>query len=91
MKRLLRLCNSIQAMSSSGGLSLTDVPSEDPDRMLWKGTVSVGCVILLESTGNVEEVITDLTRRLEKMSQRMMNQLVPSSPPEEGPPSSSKT
>jgi hypothetical protein len=91
VKRLLRLCNSIQAMSPYGSLSLTGVPSENPDRMLWKGTVSIGCVILLESTGSVEEVIKDITMRLERMSQQMMKQLVPSSPPEEDPPSNPKT
>ena len=55
----------------------------------WKGTISVGCMILAEATGETEEVIIELTHKLEKMSQRLLRQLTPSSPPDDGDPTSS--
>ena len=57
----------------------------------WKGTISVGCMILAEATGEPEEVIIELTHKLEKMSQRLMRQLSQSTPPDEGVPPSSKS
>lgn len=58
----------------------------------WKGTISVGCMILAEATGETEEVILELTHKLERMSQRLMHQLSQSTPPpDEGDPTSSKS
>lgn len=89
MKRLICLCNAVQTICPQGSLTLTGVP-EDPDQKTWKGTISIGCMILAESTGTLEEVITKLTIELERMSQRLIRQLSPLSSPEDGSPSSSK-
>jgi hypothetical protein len=88
MKRLNRLCNAIQAICPQGSLTLTGT-SDDPDQRTWKGTISIGCMILAEAIGTLEEVLKELTQKLEKMSQRLMRQLAPSNPPEDGSPSSS--
>jgi len=90
MKRLIRLCNAVQTICPQGSLTLTGVP-EDPENNTWKGTISIGCMILVESTGTVEEVLMDLNSKLERMSKRLMRQLSPSSPPEDGSPPSSKS
>lgn len=64
--------------------------NQSPEQKSWKGTISVGCMILAEATGETEEVIIELTHKLEKMSQRLLRQLTPSSPPDDGDPPSSK-
>jgi hypothetical protein len=81
MKRLNRLCSAIQTICPQGSLTLIGI-SDDPDQNTWKGTISVGCVILAESTGSPEDIVRELTMKLEKMSQRLMRQLTPSNPPE---------
>lgn len=87
MKRLNRLCSAIQTICPQGSLSLTSVP-EDPELKTWKGTIAVGCMILVDATGTTDEVIKELTGKLEKMSQRLMRQLA--SPTEDSVPPSSK-
>lgn len=87
MKRFNRLCNAIRAICPEGSLTLTG-GNETPEQKSWKGTISVGCMILAEATGETEEVIVELTHKLEKMSQRLMRQLEPSSSGESEPPSS---
>lgn len=89
MKRLNRLCSAIQTICPQGSLTLTGVP-EDPDQKTWKGTISVGCMILAECTGTPEEILKELTGKLERMSQRLLRQLTPSNPPEDSVPPSSK-
>jgi hypothetical protein len=88
MKRLNRLCNAIRTICPEGSLTLTG-GDESPEQKSWKGTISVGCMILAEATGEIEEVIKELTSKLESMSQRLMRQL--SSPVEDSVPPSSKT
>jgi hypothetical protein len=90
MKRLICLCNAVQTICPQGSLTLTGVP-EDPDQNTWKGTISIGCMILAESTGTLEEVITDLTKKLKRMSQRLLLQLAPFNPPDDGLPPSSRS
>jgi hypothetical protein len=87
MKRFNRLCNAIRTICPEGSLTLTGGDGS-PDQKSWKGTISVGCMILAEATGEPEEVIVELTHKLEKMSQRLLRQLTPSEPPDDGPPSS---
>lgn len=81
MKRLNRLCNAIQTICPQGSFGLTGT-TDDQNQSTWKGTISIGCMILAEATGTTEEVIEELTSSLEKMSQRIMHQLKPSNPPE---------
>lgn len=84
MKRLNRLCSAIRTICPEGSLTLTG-GNESPEQKSWKGTISVGCMILDEATGEIEEVIKELTNKLESMSQRLMRQLTTptddSSPP----------
>jgi hypothetical protein len=86
MKRFNRLCSAIQTICPQGSLSLTSVP-EDPELKTWKGTISVGCMILADATGTTEGVINELTEKLEKMSQRLLRQLT-STTEDSVPPSS---
>lgn len=92
MRRLARLCNAIRAISPYGSLSLTGLPSEDGSADLWDGKITMGGVILVETKGALEEVIEELTHKLERMSQRMLARLtsVPPPPGEEPPPSSQR-
>ncbi len=84
MKRLNRLCSAIQTICPQGSLALTSI-AEDPTLRTWKGSISVGCVILAEATGTTEEVIASLTDRLEKMSQRLLHQLSQQNSEEDAP------
>lgn len=87
MKRLNRLCSAIRTICPEGSLTLTG-GNESPEQKSWKGTISVGCMILAEATGEIEEVIKELTSKLESMSQRLMHQLT--TPTDDSvPPSSS--
>jgi hypothetical protein len=81
VKRLLRLCNAIRAIYPMGSFCLSGISGDDKSNDLWKGTVTVGDAILLETTGSVDTVVLELTRKLEKMSQRMLAQLSSSAPP----------
>jgi len=86
MKRLKRLCEAVRALSPYGAFSLTGAPDETGKEQ-WKGVISIGGVILVESLGNVEDVVAELTKKLERMSQRMMAKLSaipPSIPPSMG-------
>lgn len=84
MKTLNRLCNAIRTICPEGSLILTG-GDESPEQKSWKGMISVGGMILASSTGEVEEVITELTHKLESMSQRLLRQLTPSDPPSGSP------
>ena len=88
MKRLNRLCSAIRTIYPEGSLTLTG-GNESPEQKSWKGTISVGCMILAEATGEIEEVIKELTSKLESMSQRLMRQLT--IPTDDSIPPSSKT
>ena len=88
MKRLNRLCSAIRTICPEGSLTLTG-GNESPEQKSWKGTISVGCMILAEATGEIEEVIKELTSKLESMSQRLMRQLT--IPTDDSIPPSSKT
>jgi hypothetical protein len=79
MKRFNRLCSAIRTICPQGSLTLTGIYG---DQDSWKGTISVGCMLLAEATGSLEEVLKELTTKLEKMSQRLLTQLRPSTPPE---------
>lgn len=90
MKKLLRLCNAIRAIYPMGSFCLSGIPSDDKSTELWRGTVMVGDAILLETTGSVDVVVIELTRKIEKMSQRMLAQLASSPPTGNGDPPSSR-
>lgn len=80
MKSFNHLCNAIRTICPQGSLTLIG-GDESPEQKAWKGTISVGCMILAEATGEVDEVIAELTSKLESMSQRLLRQLSPSDPP----------
>lgn len=89
MERFNRLCNAIRAICPEGSLTMTG-GNQTLEQKSWKGTISVGCMILAEATGETEEVIIELTHKLERMSQRILRQLTQSNPPDSGPPSSNR-
>ncbi len=82
MKEVRRLCEAVRMLSPQASFSLPGNP--DAGENMWRGVVAVGGVVLVEATGPLDQVIPDLTRKLEKMSQRMMQRLsLPPAPDEE--------
>lgn len=68
MDAFKRLVGAVRAISNQGTFSITSLPDNDE---AWKGSVSVGGVILVDATGDLDHVVEILTSKLEKMSQRM--------------------
>lgn len=81
MKEVRRLCEAVRLISPQASLSLHGAPDAGED--MWRGVVAVGGVVLVEATGTLDLVIVDLTRKLEKMSQRMIQRLTLPPPPDE--------
>lgn len=83
MQRLKRLCDAVRTLSPYGAFSLTGVPDETGKEQ-WRGVISIGGIVLVESLGGIDDVVIELTRKLERMSQRMVTKLSavpPSTPP----------
>lgn len=51
------------------------------DTEIWKGTVSVGGIVLVDSVGTLEDVVNQLISKLEKMSQKMLALRISQHPP----------
>lgn len=81
MKELKRLMDAVRTISNHASFSLTGVPDAGDDT--WKGVVSVGGVVLVDAVGPLDVVLDDLTKKLEKMSQRMIQRLTIPPPPDE--------
>jgi len=92
VRRLTHLCNAVRTLSPYGSIVFTGVPSEEGSTDLWQGRVMLGDVILVETEGEIEAVLTELTNKLELISQRMLTSLASSHPPagQEDPPPSSR-
>ncbi len=83
MKSFKRLCNAVRAISPYGVISISGAPhpvTGDGDN--WRGSVSVGGVILVENVGDFDAVLEELTKKIEKMGKRVVDGLnSPSDPP----------
>ena len=78
MKQLKKLADAIRTISEQSTLSITGVPGS---ATAWKGTVSVGGIVLIDATGSLEEVVAQLISKLEKMSKRMLALRLSQHPP----------
>lgn len=82
MYPLKRLCNAIRAISPYAAIKFSGIP--DPvtgNGDLWRGTISVGAVIILESTGTLDDVLKELTSNIGNLSAKIIRQLANVTPP----------
>ncbi len=70
MVEIAQLCEVIKALTPEGALTLQSKRSDTNDQ--WRGMVTVGGVILVESVGTINEVIVDLSKKMRSLSQRML-------------------
>ena len=83
MDALERLCEAVRVISPQGEIRFRGGPNGH-----WIGSVAVGGVILAEvDEGEPAAVVDALTKKLERMSQRMMARLTIPPPDGEPPPS----
>jgi hypothetical protein len=69
MNTLNELCRAVRTLSQHGKVTLASQPGEGP---LWVCTVSVGSVILVQSSINdVESVVTEASELLRVITERM--------------------
>lgn len=82
MEKLTRLCNAIRAITPVGALHLEGLQPDENGKELWRGSVRVSDIILVEAIGSLDEVALELAQKLERMSQRMLARLsiVPEKP-----------
>lgn len=79
MEKFNRLCEAARSITPQATVNFTG------EGELWRGSVSVGGIILVDAIGTTEEVIQQLTQKLERMSQRVIARLsiAPPPPPED--------
>lgn len=80
MDRMKRLCRAIRAISPHGSICFKGFPH--PDQVdQWLGVIAMGDIIIVEHTGSIEEVLEELTLKLEAISHKVIRGLSSTVPP----------
>jgi hypothetical protein len=78
--KMKRLCRAIRAISPHGSICFRGAP-EPGNADLWRGVIAMGDIIIVEHTGSIDEVLEELTEKLETISHKVIKGLASTVPP----------
>lgn len=82
MDTMRRLLKAVKAISPHGEICFHGVPhpvTGNGDH--WKGTILVGDVIIAEHQGGMNEIVEELAKKLDGISDKLKQGLSPTKPP----------